>query len=106
MRFLLFAALSLDAQVVISQVYGGGGNAGATFRNDFVELFNRGGEAVSVNGWAVQYASATGTTWQTAALTGTIEPGRYFLVQLAAGAGGTQDLPRPDATGTLDGLAG
>lgn len=101
MRFLLFAALSLDAQVVISQVYGGGGNAGATFRNDFVELFNRGGEAVSVNGWAVQYASATGTTWQPAALTGTIEPGRYFLVQLAAGAGGTQDLPRPDATGTL-----
>ena len=26
--------------VVISQVYGGGGNAGATLTNDFIELFN------------------------------------------------------------------
>jgi len=101
MRLLLFATLSLDAQIVISQVYGGGGNAGATFRNDFVELFNRGGETVSVTGWSVQYSSATGTTWQSSSLTGAIEPGRYYLVQLAAGAGGTQDLPRPDATGTL-----
>ena len=29
-------------QIVISQVYGGGGNTGATYRNDFIELFNRG----------------------------------------------------------------
>lgn len=98
---VLFAALSIDAQIVISQIYGGGGNAGAIFRNDFVELFNRGAAAVPVNGWSVQYASATATAWQPLTLTGTIEPGRYFLVQLAAGAGGTQDLPRPDATGTL-----
>ena len=34
------AALSTD--VVISQVYGGGGNNSATFTHDFVELFNRG----------------------------------------------------------------
>ena len=26
--------------VVISQVYGGGGNTGATFKNDFIELIN------------------------------------------------------------------
>ena len=31
--------------VVISQVYGGGGNAGATLTHDFVELFNRGTHA-------------------------------------------------------------
>ena len=41
--------------VVISQVYGGGGNAGATFRNDFIELHNRGTSAVDLNGWSVQY---------------------------------------------------
>ena len=99
---LLLGALLAPAQsVVISQIYGGGGNTGATWRNDFVELFNRGTETVSVAGWTVEYGSATGTTWQASALDGTIGPGRYYLIQLAAGAGGTQSLPAPDAVGTL-----
>src|SRR5215510_3843051 len=50
-----------SAPVVISQVYGGGGNASAPFRNDFIELFNRSAGSVSLAGWSVQYASATGT---------------------------------------------
>jgi hypothetical protein len=61
--------------IVISQIYGGGGNSGATLKNDFIELFNPGGVAVSVNGWSVQYASAAGTTWQVTNLSGTIPPG-------------------------------
>ena len=55
----VLAAFAVDAQVVISQIYGGGGNAGATFRNDFVELFNRGAQTVNINGWSVQYSAAT-----------------------------------------------
>ena len=52
------------SEVVISQVYGGGGNLGATLTNDFIELFNRGTSSVSLSGWSVQYTSATGTgTW-------------------------------------------
>jgi len=99
---LLLAAAALHGQsVVVSQVYGGGGNSGAVWRNDFVELFNRGSAPVSMAGWSVQYASATGTTWQVAPIEGTIEPEQYFLIQLAAGAGGTQSLPSPDAMGTL-----
>src|ERR1043165_2829511 len=31
-----------QGQVVISQVYGGGGNASSVYTNDFIELFNRG----------------------------------------------------------------
>ena len=54
-----------NAQVVISQVYGGGGNSGATYTHDFIELFNRGTVAQDLTGWSVQYASATGTTWST-----------------------------------------
>ncbi len=92
---------SLAGGVVISQVYGGGGNAGSTFKNDFIELYNAGATDVSLTGWSVQYASATGTTWQTTVLSGTIAAGRYFLVQEALGAGGTVNLPTPDATGTL-----
>jgi hypothetical protein len=87
--------------IVISQVYGGGGNSGATLRNDFIELFNRGPSAVSVTGWSVQYGSSAGTTWQVTAISGTIQPGQYYLVQEAAGAGGTTDLPTPDATGAI-----
>ncbi|CAM3675560.1 ExeM/NucH family extracellular endonuclease [Deinococcus frigens] len=90
--------------LVISQVYGGGGNSGATFKNDFVELFNAGKVAVSTMGKSVQYASATGGFSASNVLNlpaATIEPGAYYLIGLAQGSGGTADLPTPDATGTL-----
>jgi hypothetical protein len=94
--------------LVVSQIYGGGGNAGATFRNDYVELFNAGSGAVDLSGWTVQYATAAGTTWQTTALTGAITPGRYYLVQLASNADVGAALPAADATGTsnLGGTSG
>ena len=81
--------------VVISQVYGGGGNAGATLRNDYIELFNRSASPVSLAGWSVQYASSAGSTWQVTNLSGTLAPGQYYLVQEAAGAAGVA-LPTPD----------
>ncbi len=94
-------ASAASPNVVISQVYGGGGNAGATYKNDFIELFNRGSSPVSLTGWSVQYASTAGTTWQATTLSGSIAPGQYYLVQEAAGAGGTASLPAPDATGSI-----
>ena len=97
---LLFAASSPD--VVISQVFGGGGNSGAPFTNDYVELFNRGTTGVSITGWSVQYASATGSSWAKANLSGTIPAGGYYLVQLSAGSGAGVGLPTPDATGTMN----
>ena len=101
------AARGVSTGVVISQVYGGGGNTGATFKNDFIELFNRGASAVNVTGWTVQYAAAGGTSWtNSTALTGTIQPGHYYLIQEAAGAGGTTNLPTPDATGSIAMAAG
>ena len=93
-------------KLVISQVYGGGGNAGSTYRNDFIEIFNGGVAPVNVRGWSVQYASSTGTSWQVTPLSGSILPGRYYLVQQAQGAGGTVNLPAPDAIGTISMAAG
>jgi predicted extracellular nuclease len=87
--------------IVISQVYGGGGNAGSTFKNDFIEIFNADGATVNLNGWSVQYASAAGTTWQVTALSGSLAPGQYFLIQESQGAGGTTNLPTPNATGNI-----
>jgi uncharacterized protein len=90
-----------SSDVVVSQVYGGGGNSGATLTNDFIELFNRGTTTIDLSGWSVQYASAAGSTWQKTDLTGTIAPGGYYLVGEGAGAGGTTPLPTPDATGGI-----
>jgi beta-lactamase superfamily II metal-dependent hydrolase len=88
--------------VVISQIYGGGGNSGSTYRNDYVELFNRGTTTLDLNGWTIQYASATGGSWQITYLQGSLAPGRYYLIQQAQGASGTQALPAPDAIGSVE----
>ena len=58
------AALTSPAEAassgaVINEVYGGGGNSGATLTNDFVELANAGSGAVALDGWSVQYISAS-----------------------------------------------
>ena len=74
-------AAAVSPDIVISQVYGGGGNLGSTYKNDFIELYNRGAAAVNVNGWSVQYASAAGTSWQVTVVRGWIQPGRYLLIQ-------------------------
>ena len=89
------------AGIKISQVYGGGGNSGATLTNDFIELYNPTGEVVSLSGWSVQYGPPTNTTWEATTLSGTIAAGGYYLVKEAAGAGGTVPLPDPDATGNI-----
>lgn len=89
------------SDVVISQVYGGGGNSGAPLKNDFIELFNRGTTTVNLTGWSVQYASSAGTSWQVTNLSGSIAPGKYYLVQEAAGTGTAPALPAPDATGSI-----
>ncbi|MEV6288586.1 lamin tail domain-containing protein [Kribbella sp. NPDC051770] len=94
-------ANALSTDVVISAVYGGGGNSGAAFRNDYIELANLTGTPVSVDGWSVQYASAAGSVFQLTNLTGTIPAHGRYLVQEAAGAGGTVALPTPDATGSI-----
>jgi len=89
--------------VVVSQVYGGGGNSGSLYTNDFIELFNGGLTPVVLTNWSVQYANATGNTWQVSVLTGTVTltPGQYYLVQEARGAGGTLALPAPDNIGSI-----
>jgi gliding motility-associated-like protein len=89
--------------VVISEVYGGGGNSGATYKNDFIELYNPTNAAVDLTGWSVQYASATGNlNWAATVLSGSIAPKSFYLIQEAAGANGTLNLPTPDKIGTLN----
>ncbi len=87
--------------LVISQVYGGGGNSGATYTNDFIEIFNPTSSTINLSGYSVQYASATGTSWQVTPLNSyNLAPGQFYLVQETKGTGGTVALT-PDTTGTI-----
>src|SRR5689334_16509624 len=86
--------------LVISQVYAGGGNSGASYTNDFVELFNGGSSAADLAGMSIQYASAASTSWSATSLAGSIQPGHYYLVMLASSGAVGAAMPSPDATGT------
>src|SRR6185436_6742840 len=87
------------ASLVISQVYGGGNNSGAPFQNDFVEIYNRGATTVdfAVTPYSVQYASVGSNfgSSKTNLTTGTIAPGKYFLVQESGGTTNGVPLPTP-----------
>ncbi|SHI91474.1 Por secretion system C-terminal sorting domain-containing protein [Hymenobacter daecheongensis DSM 21074] len=90
--------------VVISQVYGAGGNSNAAYTNDYVELFNRGTSTVDLSSYFIAYYSnnSTATTPSTTVLlTGSIAPGKYYLIKLGGGSTGSA-LPTPDATGGID----
>jgi hypothetical protein len=94
------ASGAASSGIVLGQVYAAGGNTGAVYANDYVELFNRGSGSVDLAGWTLQYATADGTTWQPTALAGTVPAGGHYLVQLASGGSNGGPLPAPDASGT------
>ncbi|MGC4055876.1 MAG: lamin tail domain-containing protein [Paludibaculum sp.] len=104
---LPFVTASAQAQAVISQVYGGGGNSGAPLNSDYVELFNPGTSPVPLEGLSLQYTSATGTgnfgatSSQITLLSGTLNAGQYFLVKMSGGTTGA-DLPAADLSGTIN----
>ncbi|MFW5466460.1 ExeM/NucH family extracellular endonuclease [Knoellia sp. CPCC 206391] len=98
------AANAVSPDIVISEVYGAGGNGtNPTYSNDFIELYNPTDSTVSVAGWSVQYRSATGSSVSgITPLTGSIPPKSHYLVIEAAGANaGTATMPAGDATGTI-----
>jgi predicted extracellular nuclease len=104
---LSYQAMASDNGVVISQIFGGGGNTSAPLRNDYVELFNAGNSSVNLNGFSVQYASGTGTgNFGNNAIVGlpnfTLLPGQYFLVQQASGGSVGNLLPTADASGSVN----
>jgi hypothetical protein len=97
-------------QVVISTMYGQGGNSSAFYRSDYVELFNRGPSTCKMTNWSVQYASAAGTTWNAVAFTkASFAPYTYYLVAEAANGTTAAVLPTSDSpvgTANMSGTTG
>ena len=87
-------AKAASDSVLISQIYGGGGNVGAVYQNDFIELYNRGGTAVDLSSWSLQYSGSTNGNWKKTDLAGVIEPAHYYLVQTTSNIT-TNGLPLP-----------
>ncbi|WP_229477234.1 ExeM/NucH family extracellular endonuclease [Massilia rubra] len=99
MAGLAVPAMAASPDLVISQLYGAGGNANTTFfTHDYIEIFNRGSAPVTAEGWSLQYGSATSTgAWsgKSALPTFTVEPGQYILIQQQSGGTGQPSLPTP-----------
>ena len=101
---------AVSSTVVISQIYGGGGNSTAPYQNDYVELFNKSTSLVDLSGWSIQYTSAAGTgnfgsatNLITPLRSGLLlSPGQYVLVQEASGGATGSPLPGPFETDRHD----
>jgi hypothetical protein len=96
--------------LMIYELYGGGGNSGATYSNDYVVLYNGTSAAIDLSAYSLHYASSTGVfnaTYNKFDLVGTIEAGGYFLIQLAGGTTVTdKPLPTPDQSSSVINMAG
>jgi len=89
-----------QSAVSISQIYGAGGNTGATYNRDYVEIYNSSTLMINLSGWSVQYASPTSPSWSIVRLGGYLAPGKHYLIGMATGTSG-KDLPTVDVSGTV-----
>ena len=95
---LLFLSVTSFSQVVIYEIYGGGGNSGAIYNKDYIMLRNNGTTAVSLAGFSIQYAPPASASWNVVPLSGSIPPGGFYLIQMGSGGAIGSALPAPDAT--------
>ena len=108
---LLFASLLMaqsvaDPNIRISQIYTRGGEAGSTYQNDYIELFNRGNVDVDINGWSLNIKNFAGTPPNIQiSSTGiklsnpngiVIGAGKHFLIKFGGSGGGGQPINNPD----------
>ncbi|WP_022893760.1 ExeM/NucH family extracellular endonuclease [Agromyces subbeticus] len=97
------ALASVDGTgVVINEVYARGGSANQPFVNKFVELYNPTDSAVQLDGWSLQYRSATstGAASNVGALSGEIAANSHYLIGLNSNGASGAALPATDAAFT------
>lgn len=96
-----------DSNIRISQIYTRGGEAGSTFQNDYIELFNRGNVDVDINGWTLSISNFAGTPPNIQISSSGVKfnnpngviigPGKHFLIKFGGSGTGGQPISSPDA---------
>lgn len=104
---VIFVICAHGQSVVISQIYGGGGNTSAPYQNDYIELFNASSSPVAIGNWSIQYAASSGTTWTKSTIPAfTLQPGQYYLYKLGSSGAVGALLPAEDAANTALNISG
>lgn len=86
-----------NAQIVINEIYTGGGLLGALLANDFIELKNIGSSSASLNGATIQYGPLSGQFTQYHSIPNiTLAPGQTYLIQQASEGLGGINLINPN----------
>lgn len=99
---LLCITAFTNAQIVISEIYGGADNPDAASKYSYIVLKNIGTNLVSLTGASIQYAPAVGAFTQYHTLPDlTLGPEQTYLIQEAVIKGGTENLPTPDFIATI-----
>jgi len=89
--------------LVIAEVYGGGGDQGSYWTNDYIVLYNPTASSINLSSWSVQYAKFNGSTWDVTKLVGSIPAGAYYPIQEGGGVWGVVPLPfTSSAYGSID----
>ena len=104
---VLLAQFSTFSQVanhlVIAELYGGGGDQGSYWTNDYIVIYNPTTSTINLSTWSVQYAKFNGNVWEGTNLSGSIEPDGYYIIQEGGGVWGVVPLPFiPNVIGNID----
>ena len=86
------------SNVVINEVYGGGGNKGAVFNTDFVELYNPTDQPIDVTGWTIEQRATNNNLGNTHTLTGVVPAKSTFLITSTPGSNGDAITDADDTT--------
>ncbi len=89
---------------MIYEIYGGGGNSGATYNSDYVVLYNSTPVDILLDGWLLQYASSNGlfTSEKSTPLAKTLPAKGYFLIEQGGKGFIGGDLPMIDRIGSIN----
>jgi len=87
----MFATAAQAGPIFISQIY-----TGSLAPYSYIELFNSSTGSVNMNGWSIQAsAPSQDSTWTVQPLAGTLAPGQYYLIRIAA-TSTVRAAPAPD----------
>ena len=96
------SAATDGSNVVINEVYGGGGNKGAEFDSDFVELYNPTDQPIDVTGWKIEQRAVNNNVGNTHTLTGVVPAKSTFLITSTPGSNGDAITDSDDTTATFN----